>query len=182
MNEIKKQEAFELECLILTIRGRKVILSQDLAALFGVETRVLNQAVKRNPKRFPGTFLFQLTKEEYAELITKRDNLSKFLPALPYAFTEHGALMAANVLNSDRAIEMSIHLIEAFVAMRRMSGSIRELSDKIKELDAKYIHHDKILKLIADVMKKSGGISSPREIPAPKKKIGFQNKKKNDLA
>ena len=109
-----------IERSILFIRGQKVMLDADLADLYGVATKVLNQAVKRNMDRFPGDFLFQLTAEEKAEVVTDCDHLAKlkFSPVLPYAFTEHGAIMAASVLNSPQAVEVSVFVVRAFVRLR----------------------------------------------------------------
>ena len=108
---------------IYEIRGQKIMFDFDLARLYGTETRILKQAVKRNISRFPVDFMFQLNKKEWQELITNRDNLKKsqkFSPALPYAFTEHGVLMLANVLKSRQALDVSIRIIEIFVKMREM--------------------------------------------------------------
>ena len=101
-----------IERIILSLRGERVILDADLAVLYGVSTKALNQAVKRNLERFPTDFLFQLTAEEKSEVVTACDHLARlrFSPNLPYAFTEHGVLMAANVLNSQRAIKASVQV------------------------------------------------------------------------
>ncbi len=109
-----------VESLILNLRGQKVLLDADLAAIYGVPTKALNQAVKRNAERFPEDFVFQLDSEEKAEVVTNCDHLSriKFSKSLPYAFTEHGALMAANVLNSPDAVRMSVHVVRAFIKQR----------------------------------------------------------------
>ncbi len=110
-----------IEPHILTIRGQKVMLDRDLAALYGVPTKALNQAVKRNSKRFPPHFMFQLSRQEKQELVTNCDHLSglKYSPALPYAFTEHGVAMLSSMLSSERAIQINIQIIDAFIAMRR---------------------------------------------------------------
>src|SRR5262249_499805 len=109
----KGQELILVEAIeprILLIRGQKVMLDLDLAALYGTSTKALNQAVKRNAGRFPPEFMFRLTKPEKQEVVTNCDHLQrlKFSPALPYAFTEHGAIMVASVLNTPRAIEVSV--------------------------------------------------------------------------
>jgi hypothetical protein len=114
---------------ILNIRGQRAILDADLAALYGVSTKVLNQAVKRNIERFPPDFMFSLTPTEKAEVVTNCDHLSRlrFSPALPNAFTEHGALMAANVLKSDRAVRASIQIIRTLLMRaRRLSGNLKK--------------------------------------------------------
>ena len=107
---------------ILVLRGQRVMLDADLAGLYGVDTKVLNQAVKRNAERFPMDFMFQLTAAEKAEVVTNCDHLGrfKFSSSLPYAFTEHGALMLGNVRKSSRAVEVSLLVLRAFVQIREM--------------------------------------------------------------
>lgn len=110
---------------ILILRGHRVLLDSELAALYGVETRVLNQAVRRNAERFPGDFRFQLTPAEAAasrsQSVTLKPGRGQNVKFLPYAFTEHGAIMAATVLNNPRAVEMSIYVVRAFVQLREPS-------------------------------------------------------------
>jgi phage regulator Rha-like protein len=122
-----------IERAILSIRGEKVMLDSDLAELYGVSAGALNQAVKRNLGRFPPDFMFRLTEVEKTEVVTNCDNLVrlKFSPHLPYAFTEHGALMLANVLNSERATQISVQVVHAFVRLRQMLGSNAELAHKL---------------------------------------------------
>ena len=117
----KNTEIISIEPKILTIRGVKVMLDSDLAALYGVTTGTLNQAVKRNKDRFPTDFMFQLTPKEKQEVITNCDNLSslKFSPSLPHVFTEHGVAMLSSVLKSKKAIQINIQIIKAFIALRR---------------------------------------------------------------
>lgn len=112
---------------ILTIRGEKVMLDADLAAVYGVATKALNQAVKRNGERFPSDFRFQLTKAERDEVVTNCDHLRslRFSPVRPWAFTEHGAIMAASVLNSPRAVEMSLFVVRAFIRLREVATATR---------------------------------------------------------
>jgi hypothetical protein len=109
-----------LESRILTIRGQKVIIDADLAELYGTPTKRLNEQVRRNIERFPGDFMFQLTAQEKAEVVANCDHLTKlkFSRFLPFAFTEHGTIMAANVVNSSTAIEASLYVVRAFVKMR----------------------------------------------------------------
>jgi hypothetical protein len=117
------------------------MIDADLAAIYGVETRVLNQAVRRNPGRFPAEFAFRLNRAERDEVITNCDHLQKlkYSPSLPYAFTEHGALMAATVLNTRTAVEVSIHVIRAFVGLRNAVGvQQRSLVHRLDRLEAKY--------------------------------------------
>src|ERR1051325_2097734 len=139
-----------IESLILLIRGQKVILDADLARLYGVATKVLNQAVKRNHDRFPVEFMFQLSAQEASasfrsrsQFVTlKRGENAKYLP---YAFTEHGALMAANVLNSPRAVEMSVVIIKTFVRLRQMLASNADLARRLDTLERKYDGRFKIV-------------------------------------
>lgn len=116
----KKLEV-SIESKIFTIRGVKVMIDRDLAALYGIPTFRLNEAVKRNKKRFPGKFMFQLSKDEKKELIANCDRLTmlKHSPTAPYAFTEHGVAMLSSILNSERAIQINIGIINTFIALRR---------------------------------------------------------------
>ena len=127
-----------VEPLILLIRGQKVILANDLAESYGVTTKALNQAVRRNAKRFPADFLFQLTREEKQEVVTNCDHLKKlkFSPQRPYAFTEHGAIMAATVLNSERAVEMSVFVVRAFVRLRQTVATNSDAPAKLTNWSA----------------------------------------------
>jgi|SRR3990167_8927447 hypothetical protein len=123
---------------IHNIQGNRVMLDFDLAALYDVETRVLKQAVRRNLKRFPEDFMFQLSKEEWNEVITNCDNLPeniKFSPATPFAFTEQGVAMLSSVLNSDKAIDVNISIMRAFVALRQHLTDYTNLKDHIAELE-----------------------------------------------
>src|SRR6266478_2348079 len=124
---------------IVSLRGQKVLVDADLAAIYGVPTKRLNEQVKRNARRFPEDFAFQLTLEEKAEVVANCDHLRrlKFSPVLPFAFTENGAIMAANVLNSPQAVRMSVFVVRAFVKIRELVGSSRELAKKLKELETK---------------------------------------------
>ena len=130
-----------IERAILFLRGHKVMLDSDLAALYGVETRVLMQAVNRNSERFPKDFMFQLNYQEVAAL--KSQSVISNPPgrggrrSAPYAFTEHGALMAATVLNSPRAVEMSLYVVRAFVRMREVLATHKELAKKLEALEKK---------------------------------------------
>jgi phage regulator Rha-like protein len=158
-----------IEKAILSIRGEKAMLDSDLAELYGVPTKALNQAVKRNASRFPDDFMFRLTVAEVAEL-----NRSQFVTGSqkhrdprfpPYAFTEHGALMLANVLNSERAAQTSVQVVRAFVKLRQMLASNAELARKLEALERKY---DAQFKVVFDAIRR---LMSP---PAkPKREIGF---------
>ena len=133
-----------IQSRIFTIRGRQVMLDRDLAELYQVETKVLNQAVKRNIKRFPENFRFQLTKEELENLrsqfVTFKENLNT--KYLPYAFTEQGVSMLSAVLKSDVAIEVSIKIIEAFVAMRRLISSNTLIFERFERIEQRLSNHD----------------------------------------
>ncbi len=117
----KNTEVISIEPKILTIRGIKVMLDRDLAALYGVPTKRLNEAVKRNIERFPGHYMFQISRQEKQELVANCDRFStlKHSTALPYAFTEQGVAMLSSVLNSKRAIAINIQIIDTFIALRR---------------------------------------------------------------
>ena len=133
---------------IMIIRGEKVILDSDLAELYGVETRRLNEQVRRNINKFPGDFMFQLTKEEFDNLKSQIATSSSGWGGRrkpPLVFTEHGALQAANVLNSEQANKMSIFIVRAFVRLREMALTNEELSRKVDQLEKRVSDHDEIL-------------------------------------
>ena len=160
-----------IENRILLIRGQKVMIDADLAELYGVTTKRLNEQVKRNSERFPHDFMFSLTPDEKAEVVANCDHLArlKFSSSLPFAFTEHGAIMAANVLNSQRAVEASVYVVRAFVRQREMIASNKELTAKLNELERKLTTHDQAI---------AGLINAMRELMAPppqprKRPIGF---------
>lgn len=167
----------DLGDIILRIRGESVILAPDLAKLFGVETKRLNEQVKRNLARFPPDFMFQLNRDEFSELVANCDRFArlKHSTVLPYAFTEHGALQAANVLNTEQAIEMSVYVVRAFVAMRRMTGTLKELADKVSELEEKYGRHDEVLQILSRILFPEPSPAVPP--PSPGRRIGFNNKR-----
>ncbi len=164
-----------IEGIIIHLQGRKVIIDSDLARIYGVSTKKLNQAVKRNIRRFPSDFLFQLTQKEKEEVVTICDHLSslKFSPHLPFAFTEHGAIMAASVLNSNRAIQVSVYVVRAFVKLREIAFRDREISRRLEELGKGLGIHDKKISLILQALRK---LIAPKK--GPGKKIGFQLKEK----
>ena len=155
---------------ILMIRGQKVMLDRDLAELYAVTTFRLNEQVKRNRKRFPEDFMFQLTQEEKAEVIAKCDNLKtlKFSPYLPLAFTEHGAVMLASVLNSDRAIEVNIQIVRIFTKMREMLFAHKDILLKLEQLERKMGKHDEDIQLIFKYLKQ---LLNPPQLP--RRRIGF---------
>ena len=158
---------------IYLIRGKKVMLDSDIAELYGVSTKRLNEQVRRNIDRFPEDFMFILSKEEsdslrsqFATLKKGRGQHSKYLP---YAFTEHGAIMAATILNSPRAVEMSIFIVRAFVKLREMLISHKDLKHKIEEMEKKY---DSQFKIVFNAIKEL--MSQPEK---PVRKIGFKTEK-----
>ena len=170
-----------INSVILELRGQKVILDADLASIYGVSTKRLNEQVKRNQDRFPGDFAFQLTPAEKSEVVANCDHLAKlkFSPALPRAFTEHGALMAANVLNSPRAVQMSVFVVRAFLKMRSALMDTRELARKLAALESELksrldVHEIAIVEVLQRVMKILDPPPPPPEPPAPE--IGFHVK------
>ena len=140
---------------ILQLRGQRVMLDADLAELYGVETRVLNQAVKRNSDRFPEDFMFQLNAEEKVEVVANCDHLAKlkFSSTMPNAFTEHGALMLGNVLKSSRAVEVSLLVVRAFVQIREMLSTHKELAAKLDQLERKVSSHDQAIAGLIDAIR-----------------------------
>ena len=124
---------------IMLVRGQRVMIDADLAELYGVPTKVLNQAVKRNLDRFPDDFMFRLNAAEKTEVVTNCDHLAnlKFSKSLPFAFTEHGAIQAANILNSPQAVKMGVYVVRAFVQVRQLLANHRELAMRLNELEEK---------------------------------------------
>ncbi len=159
---------------ILLIRGEKVIIDADLAEFYGISTKVLNQAVRRNRERFPIDFMFQLNKTEKNEVVTNCDHLEKikFSPVNPLVFTEHGALMAASILNSRRAVDVSLFIVRAFVALRRAVSEHKELTYKISQLERKLGNHDEQIKIIIKAIK---DLTNQKPVPK-KRRIGFNPK------
>jgi hypothetical protein len=137
-----------IEQRVLLIRGQRVMLDADLAMLYGVPTRVLNQAVRRNLKRFPQDFMFKLTRPEKNQVITICDHLKnlKYAKALPNEFTEHGAIMAASVLNTQRAVQISVFVVRAFVKLREMLSTHKELAHKLAVLERKLQNHEESIR------------------------------------
>jgi len=162
-----------VEKKIYLIRGHKVMLDSDLAELYGVPVKVLNQAVKRNISRFPEDFMFQLTKEEYdflrSQIVTLKTGRGQHRKYLPYAFTEQGVAMLSSVLHSERAIQVNITIMRTFVKLRRILASHKELARKLEELEKKY---DTQFKIVFDAIRK---LMAPPE--KPHRKIGFLQEK-----
>ena len=178
--DIQKKEIAtpRIDSLILTIRSQKVIIDEDLARIYGVETRRLNEQVKRNAERFPEDFMFQLTKEEYEGLLQATDLKSQIAISsyghggrrkTPYAFTEYGAIMAANVLKSSKAIHMSVLVVRAFVRLREMVATHQELALKLNELEQHLEDHDEKIEVIFEAIRQ---LMAPSE--KKKNKIGFE--------
>lgn len=172
-----------IEPLIQEIRGEKVIVDVDLAKIYGVETRVLNQAVRRNVEKFPSDFLFRLTPAE-----VRRVNRSQTVIGSqkhrnpryrPFAFTEHGAIMAANILNSPRAVQMSVYVVRAFIAMRRTFADTREQARKLTALEKELkerldVHEAAIVTILQRVMDIIDPPVPPEPPEPPRKEIGFK--------
>ena len=157
-----------IEQKILLIRGKRVMLDKDLTALYGVETKVLNQAVKRNIKRFPDDFMFQLNWEEASELSRSQFvtlKKGKNIKYLPYAFTENGVAMLSSVLNSERAITVNIQIMRTFTKLKEMIATHKDLQKKIEDMEKKYDHQ---FKVVFDAIKQLLSKPEPK-----KKKIGF---------
>ena len=163
-----------IEKRILLIRGHKVVLDADLAQLYGVRTKRLNEQVKRNTERFPEDFVFRLTEEEVESLRSQIATSNRSRGGRryrPYAFTEHGAIMAANVLNSVLAIRMSVYVVRAFVRLREILVSNRMLAEKFSELERKVASHDGHIQSLFEAIRQ---LMSPP--PSPGRRIGFEVK------
>jgi ORF6N domain len=169
-----------VESRILVLRQQKVILDRDLAELYGVPVKRLNEQVKRNQERFPDDFLFQLTTEEEQGL---RSQIATSKPGRggrrysPYAFTEHGAIMAATVLNSERAVEMSVFVVRAFVRLREMLSTNQQLAGKIDELEQRLDTHDASIQELIEAIRE---LMAPE--PASGRQIGFALPEKKSTA
>lgn len=155
---------------ILWIRERKIILDADLAELYGTQTKRLNEQIKRNRDRFPDDFIFQLTSGEKNEVVANCDHLErlKYSPRLPYAFTEHGALMVAAVLNTPRAVDVSVYVVRAFVKLREILASNKDLAAKLTELEQRVSIHDATIGELIDAIRQ---LMAPE--PGKKRSIGF---------
>lgn len=171
MNEIISIDLLQQK--IFTIRNKRVMIDRDLAILYGVETKVLNQAVKRNQKRFPADFMFQLTDEEQKELVTNCDHLKnlKFSYQNAYAFTEHGVTMLSSILNSDKAIEINVQVVRAFIQLRQFAIENKDLAKRLSELEQYFIQHCNEDKEEFQKIYHALGLLMDRTKPA---KIGFK--------
>jgi hypothetical protein len=163
---------FSVESRIFFLRHQRVILDRDLAELYGVPVRQLNQQVKRNADRFPPDFVFQLKAREQ-EVLRSQIVISKKRRGgrryLPFAFTEHGAIMAATVLNSERAVQMSVFVVRAFVRLREMLATNRSLAAKLDELENRLDSHDSSIQELIEAIRE---LMIPEDLP--RSRIGFQ--------
>jgi ORF6N domain len=161
-----------IEKAIFLVRGEKVMLDRELAALYGVSTKVFNQAVKRHNNRFPPDFMFQLTMEEAQAFRSRSQSVTlkrgQNIKYRPYAFAEHGILMLSSVLNSERAVQVNIEIMRTFVRLRQMLSSNAELARQLKELERKY---DRQFKVVFDAIRQLMTTPEPK-----RKQIGFHAK------
>ena len=169
MQALVTQETIEQK--IFLIRGYKVMLDRDLAELYDVPTKQLNRQVRRNQDRFPEEFMVQLTPAERDELVSNWHRLEtmKHSSVLPYAFTEHGVAMLASVLNSKRAVKISILIVKTFVKLRQLISTHKELAHRLDELERKFENHDQEIHNIFEAIRQ---LLEPPE-SGPKKRIGF---------
>ena len=163
---------------ILVVRGKKVMIDRDLAELYGVTTKRLNEQVKRNAKRFPADFMYQLTAEEKEEVVAFCDHLKtlKYSPQLPYVFTEYGAVMLASVLNSERAIEVNIRIVRIFTRMREMLQTNQEILLKLEQLERQVVQNNTDIGAIFAALKEL--LDPPAE---PRPRIGFRRSDEQGL-
>ncbi len=168
-----------IESSIIIIRGERVIFDSDLASIYGVTTKRLNEQVKRNIEKFPPDFAFQLSKKEFANLKSQNATSSSQHGGrrkLPYVFTEHGAIMSANVLNSKQAIQMSVFVVRVFVKMRSFLSERSDLAKELKNLEEKLTKRLDVHEVaIVDVLRRiTRLLEPPHPLPEPpKRKIGF---------
>ena len=168
-----------IESLILNLRGQKVILDADLAELYDVPTKRLNEQIKRNADRFPEDFLFQLTKGEAEEMQRSRSQFATLkqgqnIKYLPRAFTEHGAIIAATILNSPASVAMSVYVVRAFIQMREQIAANAQILKRLAEIDHKLLEHDEALGIIWHKLQPLLAPPPPAP-PLPRKRIGFQS-------
>lgn len=194
---MSKKTLLPAEPRIVVVREQRVILDADLAEMYGVATKRFNEAFKRNRHRFPGDFAFQLTTEEFADLQSRSvsstwqepdpERLAPSRPQIatlklgrgqhrkyrPWVFTEHGALMAANILRSARAVEMSVHVVRAFVRQREQLASSAELLQKLELIDHRLLEHDQALVIVWNKIKELARPNPPPLPMKPKPRLGF---------
>jgi hypothetical protein len=173
MNDLDGTSAVSIDLVadtILVLRGQRVMLDADLARLYGVTTARLNQQVRRNAQRFPADFAFQLTDEEYGNLMLQNATSSwggRRKP--PMAFTEHGAVMAASVLNTPRAVEVSVYVVRAFIQLREILSTRTEVARKMEELEHRLDGHDEQIEVILEAIRALMALPEPSE-----RRIGFR--------
>jgi ORF6N domain len=173
---------------IYEIRGHKVMLDSDLAELYEVETKVLNQAVKRNYDRFPSDFMFKLTKEEWeflrSQIVTLETGKGKFSKYLPFVFTEHGVTMLASVLRSEKAVKMNIAIVRAFISLRQYALNYKDLATQINEIKNTVTNHSEQLNQIYDaienMMEEKEEKKEQKRLWKEREPIGFKSKKKQN--
>lgn len=171
---MKRCDIADIEPIIVTLRGLRVILTRDLARVYGVEPRALSQAVKRNADRFPADFAFRLTREEVVALPRSRSQIvilkrGANLKYPPLAFTEHGAIMAASVLNSPQAVQMSVFVVRAFARLRKLVVNQATLMEKLADLERRVVGHDDELQCIVETIRQL--LQPP---PPSRRRIGFR--------
>jgi hypothetical protein len=170
MAKYQVQATVGIESMILTVRGLRVMLDADLAKIYGVSTKQLNQQFKRNQERFPTDFAFSLTNEEVMDMRSQFVTASKRnIRHVPVAFTEHGAIMLASVLNSPVAVEASVRVVRAFVQMREQLTANKELAGKLDELENRVSGHDEAIQNLFEAIRQL--VEPP--VPADRKQIGF---------
>lgn len=178
-NQIKIPGEELIRSRIYLIRNKKVMIDRDLAELYGVETRILNQAVRRNKKRFPEDFMFQMTGEEIQDwksqiVISNREKMG--IRKLPLVFTEQGVAMLSSIINSDRAIMVNIQIMRVFTKMRKLVETHKEILQKLEQLEKKDIEHDQKIMLIFQYLKQLEKTKQKDTDFKSRKKIGFKRK------
>jgi hypothetical protein len=170
MAKYQVKETVRIESLILSVRGLRVMLDSDLAIIYGVATKQLNQQFKRNRERFPNDFAFELTNQEVMDMRSQFVTASKRnIRHIPVVFTEHGALMLASILNSPVAVEASVRVVRAFVLMREQLAAHKELAQKLSELESRVSGHDESIQNLFEAIRQL--VEPP--LPEDRKQIGF---------
>jgi len=162
---------------IMVIRGKKVMIDRDLAEMYGVTTKRLNEQVKRNSKRFPADFMFQLTEERIREVVANCDHLGglKYSPQLPYVFTDHRAVMLASVLNSDKAIKVNVQIVRIFIRMREMLLANKDILLKLEQLERQVGKNSEDIMRIFAVLRE---LVNPQQ--EPRARVGFHRRNEKD--
>ena len=165
-----------LESMILTVHGNKVLLDLDLAGIYGVSTKRLNEQVKRNIERFPKDFIFQLSAEEKEEVVAICDHLQKlkYSPYLPYAFTEHGEVMLASVLNNERAIRVNVQIVRIYLKLREIMLSNKDVLLEFEKIKQQVSNHDEKILSILEYLARLNNRTQQESRDSPVKRIGFR--------